>query len=118
MTDALERHKKGLFSEGVAAAFLTLKGYHIRARRYKTKHGEIDLIVTKGKTVAFVEVKARKTYADGVEAISPKAQVRIQDAAQHYMQRQSELADYVWRFDAVVVRTDGLPYHLKDAWRP
>ena len=118
MTDALRRHEKGVFSEGVAAVFLTLKGYRIRARRYKTKHGEIDLIATKGKTVAFVEVKARRDHATGLEAISPKAQRRIQNAALHYMQRQHRLSDYVWRFDAVVVRMNGLPYHLKDAWRP
>ncbi len=118
MNDHLARHKKGLWSEALAAVFLMTKGYSVQAKRYKTKHGEIDLIVTKGKTIAFVEVKARESYTDGVEAISPRAQQRIQDAAQHFMQRQTAYDDYVWRFDAVVVRTGRLPYHLKDAWRP
>lgn len=121
MTEALARYEKGMLSERIAAFFLIAKGYRIRERRYKTRHGEIDLIATKGKTIAFVEVKSRRSYAEGVEAISPKSQRRIQAAAEHYMQRhgsgKTALSDYVWRFDAVVVRTGRLPYHLKDAWR-
>lgn len=118
MIEPLERYKKGLLSESMAALFLLCKGYRLRETRYKTKHGEIDLIATKGKTIVFVEVKARDDYAQGVEAISPRSQKRIQAAAQHFMQRNRRLQDYVWRFDAVVVRMGRLPYHLKDAWRP
>ena len=118
MTKPLARYKKGIVSEWVTALFLTAKGYRVRAMRYKTKHGEIDLVATKGKTVIFIEVKARDDYATGVEAILPKSQRRIQASAEHYMQRHKSLQDYVWRFDAVVVRMGRLPYHLKDAWRP
>lgn len=111
-------YRKGVLSESMAAFFLRLKGYRIRARRYKTKHGEIDLIATKGNVIAFVEVKARDSYATGVEAILPQAQRRVENAAAHFMQRHAVFQDYVWRFDAVVVRMGRLPYHLKDAWRP
>ena len=51
----------GLFAETVAALLLRLKGYAIVARRYKTPVGEIDLVALKGKRLAFIEVKRRKT---------------------------------------------------------
>ena len=41
----------------VAAWFLRLKFYRVLARRYRTPLGEIDLIVKRGRTIAFVEVK-------------------------------------------------------------
>ena len=41
-----------------------LKGYAIVARRYKTPVGEIDMVALKGKRLAFIEVKRRKTQED------------------------------------------------------
>jgi putative endonuclease len=43
---------------------LRLKGYAVVARRYKTPVGEIDLVALKGKRLAFIEVKRRKTKED------------------------------------------------------
>ncbi len=117
MTEHLQRHKRGRTAEIVAALYLMCKGHRILAWRYKTKHGEVDLIAKRGRTILFVEVKARPTRATGLEAVTPKAQARILRAAEHYMQRHPAFQNYVWRFDAVVVSAHGLPYHLKDAWR-
>ena len=57
----VKAYRRGLFAETVAALLLRLKGYAIVARRYKTPVGEIDLVALKGKRLAFVEVKRRKT---------------------------------------------------------
>ena len=38
---------------------LRLKGYRLLARRFKTPHGEIDLIMRRGRVTAFIEVKQR-----------------------------------------------------------
>ncbi len=54
-------YRSGLFAESVAALLLRLKGHRIVARRYKTPVGEIDLVALKGKRLAFVEVKRRKS---------------------------------------------------------
>lgn len=118
MPDRIERYRKGHAAEKLAAWWLRLKGYRICARRYKTPHGEIDLVACRGRVVAFVEVKARASRDAGLLAISPQAQRRIQNAALHFMARHPALAGRDWRFDAVVVRSRCLPYHLSDAWRP
>lgn len=112
------RYKKGIYAEWASVFFLMSKGYRLRARRFKTKLGEIDLVMTRGRQIVFVEVKARPDLTQGLEAISFKSQERIQRSAQIFCQLNPRFSDYVWRFDAVVVRPIRLPYHMKDAWRP
>ena len=55
-------YRHGLLAETIAALLLRLKVHRIIARRYKTLDGEIDLVALKGKRLAFVEVKQRKTF--------------------------------------------------------
>src|SRR5882757_3129488 len=51
--------RTGLSAESCAAALLMAKGYRILAKRFKTPHGEIDLVAKKRNLLVFVEVKAR-----------------------------------------------------------
>ncbi len=51
----------GLSAESRAAAYLIAKGYRILARRFRTPHGEIDIVARRRGLLAFVEVKARAT---------------------------------------------------------
>ena len=51
-----------------ATLVLYPKGFTIAAHRLRTPDGEIDLVATRGSTVAIVEVKAR---AQALEALSP-----------------------------------------------
>ena len=57
-------YRSGVFAETLAALLLRLKGHRVVARRYKTPVGEIDLVALKGKRLAFIEVKRRKTAED------------------------------------------------------
>src|SRR3954453_22807848 len=56
--------RTGLSAESRAAALLIAKGYRILAKRFRTPHGEIDIIARKRSLVAFVEVKARSSLDD------------------------------------------------------
>ena len=60
-----ERQVLGKTGEDLAAAELERRGYAIVARRYRTKHGEIDIVARDRDTVVFVEVKARATAEFG-----------------------------------------------------
>lgn len=118
-THKLKTYDKGVMAEKLSAGWLRLKGYKILETRYKTQYGEIDLIIQRDNLIAFVEVKARPTVAEGLESITHKAQGRITQAAQYYMsQNDVELCDL--RFDVIVVLPAklGVPqfHHLDNAW--
>ena len=74
-------YRRGLRQEAMAAWWLRLKGYRILEHRYKTPHGEIDLIAKKGLLIAFVEIKARPDADAAAYAITPHQQARIRQAA-------------------------------------
>lgn len=110
-----ERH--GHRSEAIAAWWLRLKLYRIVARRYKTAAGEIDLIVRRGRTLVFVEVKARASFRGAAEAVSPRQRHRIARAAGQFLAARPDLAGLDQRFDALLIVRRTWPRHLPDAWR-
>ena len=113
---AANRH--GHFAEAAARALLLAKGFRLIARRYKTPLGEIDLIVKRGGMIAFVEVKARDTEADGLQSVGRFSERRIVDAADLWLAKHPDAAGLDLRYDMVVVTPWRLPLHLPDAFRP
>ena len=97
---------------------LVAKGYRPIARRYRTPLGEVDLIMKRGRTIAFVEVKARSSAADALESVGRMSERRIADAADLWLARHPAASGCNLRFDVVVVTPWRLPTHLADAFRP
>ncbi len=110
-------YRRGHKGEALAAWRLRLAGYRILARRYRTKVGEVDLVARRGGTVAFVEVKRRGDVTAGLEAVTPRARMRIRRAAELFVRRNPALADLVLRFDVIVITPWAWPRHIIDAWR-
>ncbi len=117
----LNAYITGRLAEQKACSFLQKKGYKLVARNIRSKRGiganEIDLIMKKGKTLVFVEVKKRASLSDGAYAITPTAQKRIYRAAEIFLARHPEFSDYFCRFDAVLICDAKDPVHVTDAWR-
>jgi putative endonuclease len=111
-------HRSGHASEILAALWLTMSGYRILARRYRTPMGEIDLVARRGKTLAFIEVKRRASHTAGLEAVTPAARIRIQRAAELFLRRYPPLGELALRFDVIVITPWARPHHVADAWRP
>ena len=76
-----QAYRRGHRSEWLAAAALMVKGYRILARRHRTRFGEIDLIARRGDLVLIVEVKARRTLMEAMEAVRYESERRIESAA-------------------------------------
>lgn len=106
----------GLKAESMAAIFLRFKGYKILERRYKTAVGEIDLIIRRGHTISFVEVKARSSQEKALESVTPAMRRRIEKAALYYMS-QNNVGNYEMRFDLVTVTPPFFIHHLDNAWQ-
>ena len=111
-----ESEKLGHRAETVALWYLRLKGYRLLKRRYKTHVGEIDLVMRKGGTTIFVEVKARLTVDDSVYAVSTHAARRIASAAAVYVTRDERAAKSFQRFDIVAVSSYLWPTHIVNAF--
>lgn len=110
-------YRTGTRAEKWAAFFLRLKGYKILKTRYKTPVGEIDLIAAKGKTLIFVEVKARAEIENALYAIDKRAQMRIQKAAGHFVIYHPHYGDYDMQFDVFAFGGGCWPQHLDNAWQ-
>ena len=108
--------RTGLSAEARAAAYLMAKGYRILAKRFRTPHGEIDLIAKRSNLVAFVEVKARATLDKAAFAVTPRQQSRIITAAQGWLIAHPEHAELELRFDAILIAPRRLPRHLLAAF--
>jgi putative endonuclease len=93
MKTALERREatflRGHRAEWIALLFLLMKGYRPLARRYAASGGEIDLIVARGDTVAFVEVKARGLMDDALSAITARKRQRFSRAVRTWLTRNA-----------------------------
>jgi putative endonuclease len=108
--------RTGISAESRAAAYLMAKGYRILAKRFKTPHGEIDLVAKKRNLVAFIEVKARASLDEAAYAVTPRQQARIIAAAQGWLVAHPEHAEFDLRFDAVLIAPRHLPRHLLAAF--
>jgi putative endonuclease len=99
------RRRLGAFGERLAAAHLEAKGYRIRARNFRCREGEIDIVAQDGETLVFVEVRTRRGDAmgDAAESVTPAKEARLVTVATAYVQALAEPpADQ--RIDVVAVQ--------------
>ena len=95
---------------------LRLKGYRVLNRRWKSPAGEIDLVVRKGKVIAFVEVKARTSADEAVTSVTAHQRRRIVNAAHHWLGVNPDATECDCRFDIVMVTPYQWPLHLANAF--
>jgi putative endonuclease len=110
-------HLFGLKAESIAALLLRLKGYRILARRFVVSGGEIDLIARRGRSIAFVEVKARADIEIEAISITAMKRRRIARAARVWLARNPWAAELTLRGDAIFVSPGRLPRHAPSAYR-
>ena len=113
-----ERHRQGLAAEQQAIRYLASRGWFVLAHRFRAGRMEIDLIARRGRLVAFVEVKARRSDAFGspLEAVTGAKRRELVKVARAWVDRFGRASD-VYRFDCIAL-TGGRLEHLEDAFRP
>jgi len=94
----------GKQAESIAVKHLKRNGYRIIQKNYRNKLGEIDIIAKDGKTLVFVEVKAKRTTSFGNPkyAVTPKKQRKISMVALFYLKVNGQI-DSRARFDVVAI---------------
>ncbi len=108
------RRQWGAQGEAWAALALEKMGYKILVRNYRAPMGEIDLIVSQGQELVFVEVKLRRGQVFGrpQEAITRKKQRHLIQTAQYYL-KQQRLEAVPYRFDIVAINLEGAEPRLE-----
>ena len=116
----MNNYHAGHFAEKVVLWFLRLKGYRLVAINHQTgkgtKAGEIDIIVRKGQTIIFVEVKKRKDCATAAYSVLLSQQQRIRRAAEVFVARHREYHDFNMRFDVVLIGKCWQILHIQNAF--
>ena len=93
----------GAWGEALAAQYLRKKKYTLVAAGYRSRFGEIDLIVQNRRYLVFVEVKLRKNaeFAEAREYVGAAKQDRIRSTAAIYLsQNPTKLQP---RFDVIEI---------------
>jgi putative endonuclease len=107
----------GRRGEVAAALWLMLKGYRILGFRLKTPQAEIDLLAIRGRVLAVVEVKQRRTLLEALEAVSLEQRERLRRAGATLAARKPALAGAAVRLDLIALAPGRLPRHSPDAWK-
>ena len=96
----------GARAETLAADYLARQGLVLVARNFRTRRGEIDVIVRDRDTLVFVEVRLRSrvAYGGAAASITPAKRARLLAAAHAYLATLAR--EPPCRFDAILL--DGL----------
>ena len=105
----------GRRAESAAAAYLVHRGLRLVEKNYRTRAGEIDLVMMHGRELVFVEVRlrTRSDFGDGAATVDYNKQQRLIRAAESFLLHRTS-DDAPCRFDVVsVARTR---YRLRFEW--
>jgi putative endonuclease len=84
------RRRHGASGERIAAEHLQHRGYRVLARNFRTRHGELDLVVADERTLVFCEVKTRlsgslRGPAAPLDAIGTRKRDRLRRMARQWL---------------------------------
>jgi putative endonuclease len=111
-----EAERRGRGAETLACWYLRLKGWRILARRARVPGGEVDIVARRGRTLAFIEVKARASEEAAAFALDRYRLRRVAVAAERLTPKYMRGGDDV-RIDALFVVPGKLPRHLANVWQ-
>ena len=110
--------QKGDAAERLAADYLQTQGLQWVASNFRSKRGELDLVMREGETLVIVEVRYRQSerFGGALASITRQKQARIIAATQHYViiHRLSQCAI---RFDVVAIAGDNSIQWIKNAFQ-
>ncbi len=95
----------GLETEAYARRYLERNGLRTITRNYRTRMGEIDLVMQERSTLVFVEVRFRRRsdFGSAAETVTIGKQRRIRASAQHFLLRHDTAGSTAARFDVVAL---------------
>ncbi|MCE8034776.1 YraN family protein [Billgrantia tianxiuensis] len=114
MASSVDARARGARIERLAAEWLSARGLTLIASNQQFKGGELDLVMSDGETLVFVEVRHRSDIRHGhpLETVTATKQRRLVHAARFYLARNR--LSCPCRFDVLAVI--GSPPALDFEW--
>jgi len=99
------RSANGRQAEQQALRYLEARGLRLLECNFRSRHGEIDLIMREADCLVFVEVRYRRSHAYGGAAASVdrNKQSRLVSTALYYLRCHPGSAQQPTRFDVVAL---------------
>jgi len=104
----MDAQDKGKDAEQQACRHLEALGLRTLQRNYRSRFGEIDLIMRDKDSLVFVEVRYRRQhrYGSGAESVDRRKQAKLLACARHYLLTNPKTSDRPCRFDVVAISGD------------
>jgi len=101
----MDTSTRGKDAETRAWHYLQARGLQLLQRNYRSKRGEIDLVMQDTDSLVFVEVRYRRQsqFGSALESVDRRKQARLIACARHYIQTYPEAASQPCRFDVVSI---------------
>jgi len=106
------RRALGASGEGAVARWYERAGYEVLDRNWRVREGEIDLVLRRGNTIVFCEVKTRRGTAFGApaEAVTFAKQRRLRGLALRWLDaHDTRAADLRFDVASVLAARDQTP---------
>lgn len=115
----MDARQRGMDAEELAWQHLKAHGARLLQRNFRSRRGEIDLVVQDRDSVVFVEVRYRTNpnYGSGEESVDLRKQSRLVACAQHYLQANPDAGHMPCRFDVIAINgSDGSLAWIRNAF--
>lgn len=109
----------GARGENIAYRFLIDRGLRPVARNFRSRGGEIDLIMLDRQCLVFVEVRSRRSsrFAAPADTVDYRKQRKIIRTAAMFLARECRFAAFRTRFDVIAIEGNVVRW-IRDAFRP
>ncbi len=108
------RRALGAEGEERAATWLAARGWRVLARNVRADRVELDVIALRGRQLAFIEVKTRRSQAAGTpeESVDARKRARLVRGARAWLAAHGQ-PGWCVRFDVIACEPGPSP---ADAW--
>lgn len=109
---------RGAAAEQRAQKWLQKRGLKLLARNWRCRGGELDLVMTDGDELVFIEVRARSRsdYGGALASVDARKQAHLVHAARHFLAAHPEHAESIARFDVLAFESSDDPLWIQSAF--
>ena len=110
--------QSGKDAEDSACDYMLRQGLRLLARNFRTRRGELDLVMLDGETLVIAEVRSRSHagFGGALASIGVRKRDRIIHATRQLLAQRPALANRPVRFDVIALEPTGKLHWVRGAF--